>query len=612
VEKKAVVICEKRNHLLSKERLNKPPAFYSFSFSGSVFLEYGQCCSRATEEQLAKLAAVPAAVCTVTGIQLRTPLKAAAWARLLALTAYPCAQSAAMLVSAIQLGVQVGYTGPRTGIVIAPNLLSARQNVAAVQKNIDAELANGRRCGPYDISPFPYFRANPVGVVFKKGKAKPRLIHHLSWPREGDSVNKSVTQFEVSLPAFDKAVQLLTRMGAELPEHLRGKVPACYMSKVDIDAAYRCIPVRPADWPLLGLHWQDKLYFDLVMQFGLASATAVFEWYSSAAEWIAKGSLAIRDLIHYVDDFLHFVKNEQEAKRQLAALLFLFAQLGLPVSQSKIEGPSALMIFLGILFDAIKLTISLAPDRVADIEALLAEWREKISASRAELQSLIGVLSFASNVVVSSRIFLRRMIQQQQLIPSGAFATTKFPLSSTFFADLKWWTAFIRSANGKALAHSCVNLPVVHAYTDACRVGYGTVTNNEWYSCSWTDAEETTARRLKRDSMPWKELYAIAKTLATFAESWRGHKVVLHSDCEPAIKAWRKGDSRKPEMATLLRTILFICATHDIEVQVDFIAGVDNVLADALSRLQVHKFKELHPQHSRLPVMCLPLPIHDW
>jgi len=50
------------------------------------------------------------------------------------------------------------------------------------------------------------------------------------------------------------------------------------MSKIDIESAYRCIPVCPNDWPLLGLQWDKNFYFDIVMQFGITSATAIFEW----------------------------------------------------------------------------------------------------------------------------------------------------------------------------------------------------------------------------------------------------------------------------------------------------------------------------------------------
>ena len=78
----------------------------------------------------------------------------------------------------------------------------------AIDKNIADELLIGRRKGPFTLTPFNNFYSNPLGVVFKKGKSKPRVIHHLSWPRsiENTSVNASITDFGVKLDAFDKAL----------------------------------------------------------------------------------------------------------------------------------------------------------------------------------------------------------------------------------------------------------------------------------------------------------------------------------------------------------------------------------------------------------------------
>jgi hypothetical protein len=35
------------------------------------------------------------------------------------------------------------------------------------------------------------------------------------------------------------------------------------MVKLDLEQAFRHIPVRRADWPLLGFSWRDKLYHDI-------------------------------------------------------------------------------------------------------------------------------------------------------------------------------------------------------------------------------------------------------------------------------------------------------------------------------------------------------------
>ena len=441
--------------------------------------------------------------------------------------------------------------------------------------------------------------------MFKKGKTKPRVIHHLSWPRSAAnaSVNASIIDFDVKLDAFDRALKATRQLGA-----------GCYMCKLDIESAYRCIPVQPADWPLLGLHWDSKYYFDTVMQFGITSATAIFEWYSSAAEHIAKHACAIQHIVHYVDDFMFFMHGSDAAKTALAALLKLFRELGIPVSLKKLEGPALLMVFLGILFDTAAMTIRLDDERLAAIHAELTLWHERTAASREQLQSLIGVLSFAAKVVAPGRTFLRRMIDHLKTIPSTADAAAQFPLTAPFMADVQWWRSFLSKWNGVSIIPDVnwLHAHALHIYTDACVHGYGAVFGTHWFACSWTVDEEQQAARDKRDSMPFKELYALTRAASTWGSHWRGRKILFHCDCQPIVDAWRKGDSQQPHISQLIRTLLFIAATHDFNLNITHIAGVDNVCADWLSRGQVTRFLESPGQHDRSPTIPLPLPTLTW
>jgi hypothetical protein len=271
------------------------------------------------------------------------------------------------------------------------------------------------------------------------------------------------------------------------------------------------------------------------------------------------------------------------------------------------------MLLLGVLFDSVAMTISLDRDRVLAIQLQLSSWLGRTSASRNELQSLIGTLSFASKVVPMSRIFLRRMIEQLKLIPSVLPSEKQWGLGAQFFKDLAWWDQFISLHNGKSLQSNCSSRSITHIFTDACVPGYGASCNLDWFSQTWTKDEEETARAaLKRDSMPWKECYAIAKALATFAPRASGQRIVVHTDCMPVVNAWVKNDTKKPAIAQLIRTIMFICASNDIELRIQFIAGTKNVLADSLSRGEVSLFKTYLPAHAPLPTTCLPLPTQTW
>ena len=41
------------------------------------------------------------------------------------------------------------------------------------------------------------------------------------------------------------------------------------MAKVDIEAAYRLVPVHPHDRPLLGMEWKGQVFADPMLPFGL-------------------------------------------------------------------------------------------------------------------------------------------------------------------------------------------------------------------------------------------------------------------------------------------------------------------------------------------------------
>ena len=80
-------------------------------------------------------------------------------------------------------------------------------------------------------------------------------------------------------------------------------------------------------------------------------------------------------------------------------------------SSSKIEGPSTTLSFLGICLDTTRMEVRLPEGKLAQLLMLLLEWRAKRKCKQRDLLSLIGRLSHVSTVVLTGRIFLRRMIE---------------------------------------------------------------------------------------------------------------------------------------------------------------------------------------------------------
>jgi hypothetical protein len=111
--------------------------------------------------------------------------------------------------------------------------------------------------------------------------------------------------------------------------------------KVDLKNAYRNIPIHPQDHHLLGITWEDKVYIDRALPFGLRSAPKIFSAVADMLAW-ALYHAGIPHLIHYLDDFLFLgAPNTQEGARALSLALQIFAFLGIPVSVHKTEGPAS-------------------------------------------------------------------------------------------------------------------------------------------------------------------------------------------------------------------------------------------------------------------------------
>ena len=75
------------------------------------------------------------------------------------------------------------------------------------------------------------------------------------------------------------------------------------MAKIDIQNAYRLVPIHPGDRRFLDVSWQGSVYADCQLPFGLATAPAIFNALAEALEWILK-SRGMHYVIHYLDDFL--------------------------------------------------------------------------------------------------------------------------------------------------------------------------------------------------------------------------------------------------------------------------------------------------------------------
>ena len=184
-------------------------------------------------------------------------------------------------------------------------MLSTQENPKVVSDYIDEEVKVGRVLGPISPLSDPRCQVSLFGVIPKGNRTgKWRLIVDLSSPESG-SVNEGISQQLCTLTYVS-----VDDIAAKILELGRGTM----LAKLDIQSAYRLVPVHPDDRPLLGMKWEEKLYLDTALPFGLRSAPKIFTAVADALEWAMK-MRGVSAAEHYLDDFI-LLGSEQRGKER--------------------------------------------------------------------------------------------------------------------------------------------------------------------------------------------------------------------------------------------------------------------------------------------------------
>lgn len=229
------------------------------------------------------------------------------------------------------------YNGPRVSR-FSKKLKSAIANADIIQDKINKEILAGRLAGPFSEQPFSNFMVSPVGLVPKKTPGEFRMIHHLSFP-EGNSVNDFIDKkySSAQYTNFDEAVHMVQDLGRH-----------CKLFKMDLKIASRLLPVRREDFEILGIQFNGMFYVEKALPFGASVSCKTFEQFSSFLEFCVKSKMSSGKLIHYLDDFLGGDKSELGCRKVMDSFINCMHELNVPLATEKTEGPTEIIVFLGL------------------------------------------------------------------------------------------------------------------------------------------------------------------------------------------------------------------------------------------------------------------------
>ena len=210
------------------------------------------------------------------------------------------------------------------------------------------------------------------------------------------------------------------------------------------------------------------MYIDTCLPFGLRSAPKLFNILADLLTWMLERQ-GVAPVIHYLDDFLTMGPAlSNKCQENLTIIEQLCADLGIPLAQEKLEGPTHCLTFLGIEIDTRLSLARLPKDKLTRIKSELHLCLKKRRATKRQILSLVGLLQHASKVVVPGRTFTARMYSKAARVKKLHYFTK---LDKTFRSDLHWWHTFISTWNGRSFLH-VINQQVrtdCRIYTDASR-----------------------------------------------------------------------------------------------------------------------------------------------
>ena len=147
----------------------------------------------------------------------------------------------------------------------------------------------------------------------------------------------------------------------------------------------------------------------------------------------------------YLDDFLIFGKSFAECSSAMHTLINLLRRLGFANNWSMVERPSQQLVFLGAVVDSVSMTLALPTLKLKGFSDLLTMFMKKKRVSVRQLETLVGKLSWDSQVVCGGSTFLRRVLNLKNSVKERH---RKVLLRNAFFADLKWWILFMETFSG--------------------------------------------------------------------------------------------------------------------------------------------------------------------
>lgn len=460
------------------------------------------------------------------------------------------------------------------------------------KQEVEKELVNQVKLGHYVLTKNKPSIVSGLAAI-PKDDGSVRIIHDGSRP-----VGKAMNDYSYPNEEKFQSVQNACKIAQQ----------NYFMAKIDLQSAYRSVPIHCEDYTATGLQWKFEnmdepcFLFDSRLPFGSNKGPSHFHRLSQAIRrcMVRRG---FKGVVAYIDDFFIAAPTYEECDYWMSILIKLIRKLGFLISWKKVVGPTQKLTFLGVEIDTTQCTLSLDSSKLEKLHSELLRFKKRKRASKQQLQSLAGRLNWACQAIRGGRFFLRRIID---CIKSLKQQRHKAQLSSDFHDDLQWWLSFLHIFNGTMYISNLIE----HVHIDACNIAAGSFWMGRWnYSVFKYDMPKVSTLHIN-----YKEISTVVTAVDNWANMWVGKTVIIHTDSVVTKAAINKGYSKNAYVNSLLRKMAWKCAKWNIKLKAVHVSGCINIMADTISRLHepknIERFLQLLGRWHHGPPPTSPLFTH--
>lgn len=353
---------------------------------------------------------------------------------------------------------------------------------------------------------------------------------------------------------------------------------------VDLKNGFHHLSVDVEHRKYLGIYWKNTYYTWNVLPFGLSASPYFFQkCLRPVVEYLRSQGLK---LVFYVDDCILMVEEALSSKH-LAVLLDTLARLGWIINEDKSHlTPSKSVEYIGYIVCTAgpggRPWLKIPQRRIRKLRYALKRAIEKRLIPARRLAGIAGQCIAMTKVLIPGKLLLRNVYK---VLRQKSSWQDNLLLTDEAVKDLRWWEKALSAWNGCPITPKTIDVQIT---TDASSSGWGAFMGDSKAAGFWN-------HRVSRQSSNYRELLTILLAVQSFRAQLRGKRVQVLSDNITAIAYVNHLGGTSTDLTSLAKAIWAEAYINQIHLVCNHIAGVKNVVADALSRLSPIYEWRLHP-----------------